>query len=86
MPFGQQPNAEHLYNWQQFPALLPTAREGVLDRLADVKLFLSENNPEAAAGLAAALVVVVGGLRPTRPSVPSTSDPAVVEILPPSFG
>jgi hypothetical protein len=41
----------HLYNWQQFQALLPIGREGVLDRLSDIKLFLSENNPEAAAGV-----------------------------------
>lgn len=41
----------HLYNWQQFQALLPIGREGVLERLADLKLFLSENNPEAAAGV-----------------------------------
>jgi hypothetical protein len=41
----------HLYNWQQFQALLPIGREGVLDRLADLKLLLSENNPEAAAGV-----------------------------------
>jgi CAAX protease family protein len=32
----------------------------------------------AAEGIAAALVVVVGGLRSTRPSAPTTSDPAVV--------
>ena len=41
----------HLYNWQQFQALLPIGREGVLDRLADIKQFLSENDPEAAAGV-----------------------------------
>lgn len=41
----------HLYNWQQFQALLPIGREGVLDRLSDIKLFLSENDPEAAAGV-----------------------------------
>jgi hypothetical protein len=41
----------HLYNWQQFQALLPIGREGVLDRLSDIKLFLSENNPEAAGGV-----------------------------------
>jgi hypothetical protein len=32
----------------------------------------------AAEGIAAALVVVVGGLRSTRPSAPTTSEPAVV--------
>jgi hypothetical protein len=38
----------HLYNWQQLQALLPIGREGVLERLGDIQLFLSENNPEAA--------------------------------------
>jgi hypothetical protein len=41
----------HLYNWQQFQALLPIGREGVLERLSDIKLFLSENNSEAAVGV-----------------------------------
>jgi hypothetical protein len=41
----------HLYNWQQFQALLPIGREGVLERLSDIKLFLSEDDPEAAAGV-----------------------------------
>jgi membrane protease YdiL (CAAX protease family) len=36
----------------------------------------------AAEGLAAALVVVVGGLRSTRPSAPTASDPAVVQLPP----
>jgi hypothetical protein len=39
----------HLYNWQQFQALLPIGRDGVLERMADVKVLLAENNPEAAA-------------------------------------
>lgn len=38
----------HLYNWQQFEALLPIGREGVLERLKDMRLFLKEGNPEAA--------------------------------------
>jgi hypothetical protein len=38
----------HLYNWQQFEALMPVGREGVLERLKDIKLFLSEDNPKAA--------------------------------------
>lgn len=41
----------HLYNWQQFQALLPIGRHGVLDRLADIKLFLSEDNRKAAAAV-----------------------------------
>jgi hypothetical protein len=38
----------HLYNWQQLRALLPVGREGVLERLDDIQLFLSENDPDAA--------------------------------------
>ena len=38
----------HLYNWQQFEALLPIGREGVLERLKDMRLFLDEGDPEAA--------------------------------------
>src|SRR5947209_8355670 len=36
----------------------------------------------AAEGLAAALIVVVGGLRSTRPSAPRTADPAAMQIPP----
>jgi hypothetical protein len=42
----------HLYNWQQFQALLPIGRASVLERLADLKLFLAESNSEAAARVA----------------------------------
>jgi hypothetical protein len=38
----------HLYNWQQFEALLPIGREGVLERLQDLKLLIGEKDPEAA--------------------------------------
>ncbi len=41
----------HLYNWQQFQALLPIGRKGVLDRLADLRLFLTEGSTEAAAAV-----------------------------------
>ncbi len=41
----------HLYNWQLFQALLPIGREGVLERLADLKLFLAEGSTEAAVGV-----------------------------------
>jgi len=37
-------------------------------------------------GIAAALIVVVGGLKATRPSAQATADSAVSEIPPPSFG
>ena len=40
----------HLHNWQQFQALLPVGRDGVLERLADIKRFLSENDPGAESG------------------------------------
>jgi hypothetical protein len=38
----------HLYNWQQFEALLPTGRGGLLDRLNDIKHFLDEGDDKAA--------------------------------------
>jgi hypothetical protein len=37
-----------LHNWQQFQALLPIGREGVLDRLADIRLVVSENDQMSA--------------------------------------
>ena len=51
----------HLYNWQQFQALLPIGREGMLDRLSDLKLFLSENNPKAAAEVVKQLEELIRG-------------------------
>ncbi len=38
----------HLYNWQQFEAVLPIGKEGVLERLKDMELLLNEGNSEAA--------------------------------------
>jgi hypothetical protein len=38
----------HLYNWLQVEALLPVGRNGVLDRLNDIKQLLAENDPQAA--------------------------------------
>jgi hypothetical protein len=38
----------HLYNWQQFEALLPIGRSGVVERLEDMKQFLAEGNTQAA--------------------------------------
>jgi hypothetical protein len=38
----------HLYNWLQFQALLPIGREGILERLSGVKLFMSEGSADAA--------------------------------------
>lgn len=39
----------HLYNWQQFEALLPVGREGVIELLQDIQHFLeAENDPEGA--------------------------------------
>ncbi len=37
----------HLYNWQQFQALLPAGREEVLELLGDAKQFLAEEDPQA---------------------------------------
>jgi hypothetical protein len=38
----------HLYNWQQFQALLPAGREGVLELLGDAKQFLTEEDTPSA--------------------------------------
>lgn len=38
----------HLYNWQQFEALLPLAKCGIIEHLGDVKTLLDESSPEAA--------------------------------------
>src|SRR5687768_11344140 len=32
----------HLYNWQQFQALLPAGRDGVLELLGDAKQYLAD--------------------------------------------
>ena len=38
----------HLYNWQQFEALLPLGKSGIAEHLGDIKTFLDESNSEAA--------------------------------------
>lgn len=38
----------HLYNWQQFQALLPCGPIGLAERLGDVQQFLAEGDAEAA--------------------------------------
>jgi hypothetical protein len=38
----------HLYNWQQFAALLPIGREGLKERLQDVRQFIDEDDKGAA--------------------------------------
>jgi hypothetical protein len=45
----------HLYNWQQFQALLPLGRDGMLERLQDMRQFLAEGNAEAAEAVRAQL-------------------------------
>lgn len=55
----------HLYNWQQFEALLPDGREGVLERLQDLKLFIEKNDPQAATDVVKELEELFrGGARP----------------------
>lgn len=55
----------HLYNWQQFQALLPIGRDGVLERLADLKHFLAENDSEAAVAVVKQLDEMFrGGVHP----------------------
>lgn len=38
----------HLYNWQQFDALLPLGKSGIAEHLKDIKTFLDEENDIAA--------------------------------------
>lgn len=38
----------HLYNWQQFNALLPLGKSGIAEHLKDIKTFLDEDNNGAA--------------------------------------
>jgi hypothetical protein len=57
----------HLYNWLQFQALLPIGRDGVMDRLADLKLFLAENDTEAASSVVTQLEQLFrGDVQPPR--------------------
>lgn len=52
----------HLYNWQQFEALLPIGRAGLLARLDDVRLFLeSEDDKESAVRVIKDLLASFGG-------------------------
>jgi hypothetical protein len=51
----------HLYNWQQFEAVLPIGRVGVLERLRDMKLFLEEGDATAAEGVRKQLEELFGG-------------------------
>lgn len=38
----------HLYNWQQFEALLPLGKAGMAEHLSDIKTLLDEGNGNAA--------------------------------------
>ena len=38
----------HLYNWQQFDALIPLGKSGIAEHLKDIKTFLDEDNNNAA--------------------------------------
>jgi len=51
----------HLYNWQQFEAVLPIGRAGVLERLQDMRLFLAEGDNAAAEGVCKQLAELFGG-------------------------
>jgi hypothetical protein len=51
----------HLYNWKLFEVLLPIGRAGILERLTDIKLLLSERDTEAAAGVVRQLEELFGG-------------------------
>jgi len=51
----------HLYNWQQFEALLPLGRMGLSEQLADVKLFIKEGDSAAADKVLVRLMESLGG-------------------------
>ena len=51
----------HLYNWQQFDALLPLGRAGIAEHLADVKTLLDEGNSTAAEETIDRLIKCLGG-------------------------
>ena len=51
----------HLYNWQQFQALMPLGRANLKEHLGDVSFFLKEGNSEAAAAVLERLMSAVSG-------------------------
>ena len=51
----------HLYNWQQFQALLPLGKCGLGEHLNDVLTFLKEDNAEAATKVIHQLIERLGG-------------------------
>jgi hypothetical protein len=52
----------HLYNWQQFEALLPIGRAGLLERLNDARVLLeSEDDKDAALHVIQGLLASFGG-------------------------
>jgi hypothetical protein len=57
----------HLYNWQQFQALLPHGREGMLELVRDVKTLLNEGDTEAAKRAIEAIEAILNGARQPPP-------------------
>jgi len=51
----------HLYNWQQFDALLPLGKSGIGEHLKDIKMFLDEENSSAAKDTIDHLMKCLGG-------------------------
>jgi hypothetical protein len=58
----------HLYNFQQFEALMPVGREGLRERLNDVRIFLESEDDNAALRIVKELLATVNG-DVTPPSV-----------------
>jgi len=51
----------HLYNWQQFQALLPLGRDGFKELLQDIREFIEEDDKTAALRVLKDLLGAVGG-------------------------
>jgi len=51
----------HLYNWQQFEALLPIGRDGFQEHLRDIESSIAEGDSEGAGRIIKELLKSIGG-------------------------
>ncbi|WP_425618943.1 hypothetical protein NA78x_002664 [Anatilimnocola sp. NA78] len=51
----------HLYNWQQFQALMPLGRNGLKEHLRDARQFVEEDNKQAALDVLKRLASAIDG-------------------------
>jgi hypothetical protein len=64
----------HLYNWQQFAALLPVGRADLAERLVDAEQLLAEGDPVAAGRILRDLRAAVEG-RLSPPDLEHAAEP-----------